>query len=235
MVTIKNLIPIYIMGKEYKVPDTLTIMKAMEYVGYRFIRGCGCRAGICGACSTVYRKKDDYKIKVALACQTIVEEGMYLVQLPFYPANKARYKIEELKPNIADILSLYPELSRCVSCNSCTKICPQELDVMDYVQAALRGDIKTSAKLSFECIMCGLCASRCPAEEVQYYIGILSRRLYGKHLLKKASHLKNRLKEIEEGKFNKELEQIKALPKEKLMELYHTREIEQEAEIIKDQ
>jgi hypothetical protein len=30
-------IPIYIMGKKYDVPETLTIMKAMEYAGFKFI------------------------------------------------------------------------------------------------------------------------------------------------------------------------------------------------------
>ena len=30
---------IYVMGKEYKVPYGLTLMKAMEYVGYKFVRG----------------------------------------------------------------------------------------------------------------------------------------------------------------------------------------------------
>ena len=29
-------IPIYIMGKKYDVPETLTIMKAMEYAGFQF-------------------------------------------------------------------------------------------------------------------------------------------------------------------------------------------------------
>ena len=48
-----KMVRIYIMGKEYKVPAGLTIMKAMEYAGYRYIRGAGCRAGFCGACATV--------------------------------------------------------------------------------------------------------------------------------------------------------------------------------------
>ena len=43
---------IYVMGKKYEVPETLTIMKAMEFVGFKFIRGAGCRGGICGACPT---------------------------------------------------------------------------------------------------------------------------------------------------------------------------------------
>ncbi|NQT05294.1 MAG: 2Fe-2S iron-sulfur cluster binding domain-containing protein, partial [Dehalococcoidia bacterium] len=84
-----KLIPVYVMGKRYMVPETLTIMKALEYAGYRFIRGCGCRGGICGACATVYRKPGDYHIRVGLACQTVVEPDMYLTQIPFYPANRA--------------------------------------------------------------------------------------------------------------------------------------------------
>ena len=78
-------VAIYIMGKRYEVPRNLTIMKAMEYAGLRFIRGCGCRGGFCGACGTVYRIKGDYKLKAGLACQQVVEEDMYLTQMPFFP------------------------------------------------------------------------------------------------------------------------------------------------------
>ena len=59
-------IPVYVMGKRYDVPETLTIMKAMEFSGFKFIRGAGCRGGICGACPTVYRKAGDYKIYFGL-------------------------------------------------------------------------------------------------------------------------------------------------------------------------
>ena len=38
-------IPVYVMGKRYQVPETLTIMKAMEFAGFKFIRGAGCRGG----------------------------------------------------------------------------------------------------------------------------------------------------------------------------------------------
>jgi len=132
---------IYIMGREYKVPAGLTIMKAMEYAGYRFIRGCGCRGGFCGACATVYRKKGDYKLRMDLACQKVVEDGMYLVQLPFTPAEKAIYNLSELQPTTNVLLEYYPEIAKCVSCNTCTKACPQDLEVMDFVQAAIRETI----------------------------------------------------------------------------------------------
>ena len=41
---------VYLFGKKYVVPASLTIMEAMEYCGYRLVRGCGCRNGFCGAC-----------------------------------------------------------------------------------------------------------------------------------------------------------------------------------------
>jgi formate hydrogenlyase subunit 6/NADH:ubiquinone oxidoreductase subunit I len=221
-----DVITIFVMGKEYEVPKGLTIMKAMEDAGYRFIRGAGCRGGFCGACSTVYRTPGDYRIKVGLACQTVAEDGMYLTQIPFYPANKASYEVEEEKPTLGTLLRYYPELSRCLGCNSCTKVCPQELKVMDYVNAAMRGDVSKAADLSFDCIMCGLCASRCPAEIVQYNVAILARRLFARHVSPRAQHLADKLEEIETGKLDAELDEMTRLDTAGLKELYNARDIE---------
>lgn len=221
-----SMVEIFIMGKKYRVPDSLTIMKAFEYAGYKYIRGCGCRGGFCGACATVYRMPDDYKLHVALACQEVVQDGMYMAHIPFYPAARAAYDIDELAPSAQSVLKLYPTVYRCVSCNTCTKACPQEIQVMDYVQASLRGDIAKAADLSFACIMCGLCASRCPAEIPQFNVGILTRRLYSKHVAPQAGHLTERLKEIKEGKFDEEIEKLMKLNKEELQELYTGRDME---------
>ena len=148
-------IPIYIMGKKFEVPETLTIMKAMEYAGFQFMRGCGCRGGICGACSTVYRKPDDYKLQVGLACQTVVEPDMYLTQMPFFPANRASYRLEDLEGKPEEIFKLYPEVFRCVACNACTKACPMDVKVLDYVSAVKQGNIAKAAQISFDCVQCG--------------------------------------------------------------------------------
>lgn len=221
-----KMVEIFIMGKKYRVPDSLTIMKAFEYAGYKYIRGCGCRGGFCGACATVYRIPDDYKLHVALACQEVVQEGMYIAHIPFYPANKESYDIGKLTPDAQSVLKHYPTVYRCVSCNTCTKACPQDIQVMDYVQAALRGDIAKAADISFDCIMCGLCASRCPAEIPQFNVGILTRRLYSKHVAPPAQHLAERLKEVEEGKFDEELEKLMKMGTEEVKELYVNRDME---------
>jgi heterodisulfide reductase subunit C len=221
-----NMITIYVMGKKYKVPGDLTIMKAMEYSGHQFRRGAGCRGGYCGACATLYRKKGSYKLEGALACQKIVEDGMYIAQIPFNPTEKKTYNINEIKADASTILEYYPAVSRCLACNTCTKACPQDLMVMDYVQTALRGDIKKTAELSFDCISCGLCAVRCPAEIVPYNVGQLARRLYAKYINEPSEHVLKRVKEIEDGVYDEEVDKLKKASKEELVKLYNSREID---------
>jgi len=219
-------IPVYIMGKCYMVPPTLTIMKAMEYAGYRLLRGCGCRGGFCGACATAYRIQGDPKLYFGLACQTVVQPNMYLAQIPFFPAQRARYDICQLEPTAATLFSVYPELLRCLGCGTCTKACPQEIDVRAYMAAGMKGDIARLADLSFDCIMCGLCAARCPAEEAQYNIAILARRLYGRYLAPRSRHLEQRLEELRAGRYEDELARLRAMTRDELVALYRQREIE---------
>jgi len=223
---IKHWITISILGSKYKVPAGLTIMQAMEFAGYRFIRSCGCRAGFCGACTTVYRIEGDYRLKTAMACQTRVEDGMYLTQIPFTPAERANYDMNGLKPGIEAFLTCYPEMLRCLGCNSCTKACPQDIDVMEYIAAGKRGDVALMAELSFDCIMCGLCAMRCPAELAQYNYAQLARRLHGKYETPPPEHLAKRIQEIAEGKYKEEIDKLAEMATEELRKLYTERDIE---------
>lgn len=226
---IEHWVEIYLMGKAYDVPADLTIMQAIEFAGYRLIRSSGCRAGFCGACATVFRRRGEYKLETAMACQTRVEDGMYLMQIPFSPAEKPLYDIKEEKFESSALLKYFPEISRCVSCNTCTKSCPQDLQVMDYVQDALKGDFKAIAEESFECIQCGLCALRCPAEIVQYHMAQFARRMYGRYGTPREENVEKRVEEIEKGKFDKEFDRIMKLDLNEFKDVYteqqNTREI----------
>jgi heterodisulfide reductase subunit C len=202
-------IPVMVMGKRYDVPQGLTIMKALEYAGYKLTRGCGCRGGVCGACATIYRKKGEYRLQVGLACQTVVEPDIYILQLPFFPANKALYEINAVISDDLNIIKYYPELLRCMGCNTCTNSCPMELEVMNYISAAIGGEYEKVVELSMECVACGLCAARCPAELAPFNIALLIRRLVGKHLIQPSPQLAKRLEEIQAGKYEKELQELK--------------------------
>ncbi|MFO7654179.1 MAG: 2Fe-2S iron-sulfur cluster-binding protein [Candidatus Krumholzibacteriia bacterium] len=232
------IIPVYIMGKKYDVPDSLTIMKAMEYAGYKYIRGAGCRGGICGACATVYRKEGDYRLKVGLACQTVVEPGMYLTQLPFYPSTRAVYDIERLEGKAEEVWKLYPEVFRCIACNACTKVCPMDVQVMDYIAAIKQGDLERACEISFDCIQCGLCTSRCMAETSQYHVAQMARRIRGRFLTPPSVHCDEQVEAIAAGRYEEAVSGLMALghvdpathamtpETEQLKELYVSRQSE---------
>ncbi len=222
-----KMIPIYIMGREYMVPETLTIMKAVEYAGYSYVRGCGCRGGICGACGTFYRFIGDYRLKSGLACQTVAEPNMVIMQLPFFPANRPNYSLDNMTGSPHEELrKLYPEVFKCVGCGTCTRTCPMDIDVMDYIALMKRGDLKGAAQKSFDCVMCGLCASRCPAQITQFMAAMFVRRIYGKYVLPRAEHLKKRVEDVKSGKYEKFLNELTKMKPEDVKKLYVERERE---------
>ena len=222
----KDTVNIYLFGKKYSVPSELTIMTAMEYAGYRLVRGCGCRNGFCGACATIYRIDGQRELKFCLACQTQVCEGMYVATLPFFPLVKQVYDIEKISTSQQIMMQLYPEIYKCIGCNACTKSCTQKLNVMQYIAYAQRGDFSQCAEESFDCVMCGVCSARCPAGISHPQVAMLARRLNGKYLAPHCDHLDERLAEIRDGKYIPLIEDLMGKSIEEMRELYNNRDIE---------
>jgi len=222
----KEMVNVFLFGKKYEVPESATIMEAMEYAGYELVRGCGCRNGFCGACATIYRIAGDNTLHACLACSTKVEENMYVATLPFFPLVKKVYDMEAIKPAQAVMMQLYPEIYACVGCNACTKSCSQDLSVMQYIAYAQRGDFEKCAELSFDCVMCGICSSRCPAGISHPQVAMLARRLNGKYIAPHCDHLDDRIQEIQDGKFEELIQNLMEKPLAEIKELYNTRVIE---------
>jgi succinate dehydrogenase/fumarate reductase-like Fe-S protein len=222
----EKMVNVYLFGKKYEVPDNLTIMRAMEYAGYTLVRGCGCRNGFCGACATIYRIKGERELRTCLACQTKVEEGMYIATLPFFPLEKQVYDIEKVPVTEQVMMQLYPEIYACVGCNACTKSCTQSLNVMQYIAYAQRGEFEKCAEESFDCVACGVCSSRCPAGITHAQVGLLARRLTGKYLAPETAHLKDRVAEILRGDCEAALADIMSKSTDELKDMYNNRDFE---------
>ena len=225
----ENMVNVYLFGKKYQVPSSLTIMKAMEYAGYQLVRGCGCRNGFCGACATIYRMKGQNQLQTCLACSKKVEDGMFIATLPFFPLVKQVYDINAVKPEQAVMMQLYPEIYACVGCNACTRACTQDLSVMQYIAYAQRGEFDKCADLSFDCVMCGCCSSRCPAGISDPQVAELARRINGKYLQPESQHLLDRVAEIDSGACEEAIKKFVEMStgdKEQIKNLYNTRDIE---------
>lgn len=154
---------------------------------------------------------------------------MYVATLPFFPLVKQVYNINEIKPHDQIMMQLYPEIYACIGCNACTKACTQELNVMQYIAYAQRGEYDKCAEESFDCVMCGVCSSRCPAGISHPQVAMLARRLNGKYIAPECEHLADRVNEITEGKFDEEIAELIAKSinnVEEIKNLYNNRVIE---------
>ena len=100
---------------------------------------------------------------------------------------------------------------------------------MQYIAYAQRGEFEKCAELSFDCVMCGVCSSRCPAGISHPQVAMLARRLNGKYIAPECQHLNDRVNEINEGIFDEKMAELIAKSVDSVQELkdmYNNREIE---------
>ncbi|MGH9891578.1 MAG: 4Fe-4S dicluster domain-containing protein [bacterium] len=211
-----RMVSVEIAGKTYQVPEGITVIKALWYVGQEVVRGVGCLGGFCGACATYYRTTDDPKVKTCLACQTAVEDGMSFSMVPPFPARKATYNLAALKDPKQDLFNLYPEAPLCRNCNACTEACPQGIDVREGVWKSVFGDFKEVSEMFMDCVMCGLCAPVCIADIAPNLVALYASRAQGAFFTEKPERLAHRIKEIEDGRYDAEWDRILKLGEDDL-------------------
>ena len=214
------MVTVEIMGKECRVPEGLTMLQAMWYTGHEVVRGAGCLGGVCGACGTTYRVRDDVRLKTALACQTQIEDGMsYSLTFAYYPNRKVPYQLEEIKDPKQDLFKFYPEVAMCRNCNACTEACPQGIDVRDGVWRAVFGEFKKVSEMFMDCVMCGHCIPVCIADIAPNHVAVYASRVEGALFNPLPENLGNRLRDIETGQFDEKWKEIVDLSEEKLKAL----------------
>ena len=97
---------------------------------------------------------------------------------------------------------------------------------MQYIAYAQRGDFEKCAEESFDCVMCGVCSSRCPAGISHPQVAMLARRINGKYIAPDCEHLENRVKEIHDGNFEEFMKELMSLPVDEMKQRYNNREFE---------
>jgi Pyruvate/2-oxoacid:ferredoxin oxidoreductase delta subunit/ferredoxin len=218
-------VTIEIDGEVHSVSEGITLIQAMWRIGRPMIHGVGCLGGVCGACPVMVRHKvgpgaegygapnpNQMESKTSLACQTPVQAGMAVTFLPSDQSIKAIAPLPAAAPDRQTIFKFYPETKRCTACRSCTSVCPQGIDVMGGVRAAINGDLSAVAEKFTSCVMCGLCATVCEVRIRPHRVGMYARRLSGAFYPKAPLALLQRIEEIGSGKYEAEWDRMMSSP-----------------------
>ncbi|MEO5340114.1 MAG: 2Fe-2S iron-sulfur cluster-binding protein [Magnetococcus sp. MYC-9] len=215
-------------GTEYRVSPGRTLLAALEEAGLRFVRGVGCRGGVCGACTVLYRMRDSHALTAGLLCQDEVQDGMEILSLPYIPQKKALHPLTLPEGNSPEyqVLNLYPEVNNCVMCGECTRLCPVGIDVMGYVGMIKRGDLRGAAHESFTCVQCHACVLRCPSSISQPNAALAARRYHGRFRDAAAEHLSKAVEKLASGHYRSLFRKVRRMEPARLQALYQRRERE---------
>lgn len=215
-------------GTDYRVSPGRTLLVALEEAGLRFVRGVGCRGGVCGACTVLYRLRDSHALVAGLMCQDEVQDGMEILPLPYIPQKKVPHPLtlNADETTAYHVLTLYPEVNHCVMCGECTRLCPVGLDVMAYVGMIKRGDLCGAAQASFTCVQCQACVLRCPSSISQPNAALATRRFHGRFQVPTADHLTKALEKGESGHYRSVFRRVRRMDPVEFQALYQRRERE---------
>ncbi len=219
-------IPVYIMGKRYEVPETLTIMKAMEFAGFKFLRGAGCRGGICGACPTV----SGWPGIINCTSDWPVRPWWQLICiLPRSPFIRPTALVTVLRRSAVYRRPSMPFTRSCFVVSLATNA-PRPARWMSMFLVISPPSSRVTLRRQRDCLLTAFsaacAASRCLGEIPQYHIAMLARRVYGKYILPRAERLKARARAIEDGRYETMLSELSAMSRGKTQKRYVERERE---------
>jgi Fe-S oxidoreductase len=215
-----NMITIELEGRKIRVPGEVTVIEALWDTGHDVKRGVGCLSGLCGACTVAYLEKGGKKAKFGLGCQKVVEDGLNVIMMPYFPSRVARYLLDTMEDPLARLAEVYPELYTCDDCKACN-VCPEWINVAGVMKAAKGADYETATEHIMDCIMCGLCASRCSKGIAPQHVALFIQRALAKER-PFPPNLRRRLEEVASLHHDADWERVAAMGDEQL-EAYRRR------------
>ncbi|QBY53057.1 2Fe-2S iron-sulfur cluster-binding protein [Cupriavidus oxalaticus] len=190
-------------GRQIEAPANCSILQAFLHAGETLVEGVGCMGqGVCGSCRVMVRRSGEQDVRTALACETLVEDGMQVAFLDYFTATERHvYRMEEIGESweaLQAISTTFPEAAHCRHCSGCDRACPKELEVQQGVQFAVEGKLTAASQVFDECVMCNLCTLACPEHIRPNHLGLFVRRMIAAQTLRPAN-LMLRLQQIESG------------------------------------
>ncbi|MDO9017007.1 MAG: 2Fe-2S iron-sulfur cluster-binding protein [Deltaproteobacteria bacterium] len=194
-------------GREIEARAGASLLQAWLDAGLPLVENVGCMGqGVCGACHVLVRRDGlagpDEVVRTALACETVVEDGMEVFFVDHASARRPHhYDLRALDDSwtaFDRVPEIFPEAAHCRHCGGCDRACPKGIEVERMVGLASVGRPVEAAALFDECVMCNLCVAACPERIDPSYLGLLVRRLVGSTTLRPAD-LIARLREIGAG------------------------------------
>jgi succinate dehydrogenase/fumarate reductase-like Fe-S protein len=197
------MIRLSIEGRQVEAPANCSILQAFVHGGETLVESVGCMGqGVCGSCRVMVRRSGEQEVRTALACETLVEDGMQVAFVDYFTEPQRHvYRIEDLGDSwdaLRTISEVFPEASHCRHCSGCDRACPKGLDVQHGVNLAVEGELARSSRVFDECVMCNLCTLACPEHIRPNHLGLFVRRMIAAYSLRPAN-LMRRLKQIEQG------------------------------------
>ena len=203
-------------GREVEAPANCSILQAIVHAGHTLVEGVGCMGqGVCGSCRVMVRRSGQQEVTTALACETLIEDGMQVAFLDYFTiASRHVYRMEDVGDSwqtLRTIAEVFPEASHCRHCNGCDRACPKHLDVQRGVNLAVEGKLAASGQVFDECVMCDLCTLACPEHIQPNHLGLFVRRMISALSLRPAN-LMLRLQQIESGEMKIDFDASGAQP-----------------------
>jgi succinate dehydrogenase/fumarate reductase-like Fe-S protein len=178
-------VDLLINGIAVRADPQMTIVEAAWAGGVPRITSVGCLEGVCGSCRVLVKRGRE--VKVALACETFVEQGMEAVFLPAPATATRRYDLADLADGWdtqARFHEIFPEAIHCRHCSGCVNSCPKGIRVEEGVEMAAAGHFREAGAAFLECVMCELCDVACPENISPAHVGLFSRRITAHYYLR---------------------------------------------------
>ncbi len=195
-------VELLINGKTVSAEPHMTVVEAAWAGGVPRVTGVGCLEGVCGSCRILLKRGKD--VGVALACETLVDQGIEVLFLPPPSTALHQYELSEFDDgwdSQARFHEIFPEASRCRHCHGCVRSCPRGIAVEEGVALATAGRFREAGEAFFECVMCELCDSACPEQIAPAHVGLFSRRITA-HFHLRPPNLIHRLEELRQKPFS---------------------------------